>query len=656
MKETDRADILVKYAFELTDYLHLATRLLSVDEGGIRLPQFYRPAIEEHEQNGNRGTRGHWTVLIDWVRDSYFALAHQNNGREETLLRRWIEYREGLFNRLVLHVITEDEASDTELAQDIVLRGDPIGLWDMELHHELLLFLKKSAHRLDRSFQRDLTSAIERGPILEERRGQEAEQIEQRRKWEISVRLRQLANAGVPLSESSQSIAEWSRPSEIENPERETFLSWSGGARWLARKDQMRPGWEKPTLDQLVSALQEKELDAEEFEAIAIVRPCTAFLALRALGTSQAWPAIYWERLIWAAMARIRERKLRPQRERTLAELLSSAPEALFSQINISIAEFLESYAKTCPISDESGFNSLWTHAWLGISDSSNAPDDEVLSEALNSGAGRLGEAALHRLWKYKPSPDGGIPEVISPYLNSVASHPAGRLGRAFLMTQLSNLFAIDPHWTREHLIPRLNWASSTEARDLWSAYAWSASSGPNLLDAFKPYFLEALFRYTELAGQRTNLVHLFVTICLEEPSAFTRSQIRDVLAALPEAGIVDIANFMEELLNGDPEDRAKLWRDIVGPWLGRFWPSDTKRNTTATSLGLISCLVKTGPAFPEAVEWALEHLRSGTDHTLWRLEENEVHLQFPEASLDLLMAIVPDNESDPISLDTELA
>jgi hypothetical protein len=244
------------------------------------------------------------------------------------------------------------------------------------------------------------------------------------------------------------------------------------------------------------------------------------------------------------------------------------------------------------------------------ISDTNHLLNEDVLTQALNSAPGKLGEAALHRLWKYDPQASARLPEPLAPYFDAIAVDEAGRLGRVMLAAQLSNLFSIDPAWTKERFLPKMNWAASDEARGLWTSYAWSASAGPNLLNAFKGDLLETFNHYEELGEQRSNLVHLITAICLEEPSAFTAREIYNVIRAFPEDGLVAIGNFLEEQLNGRPEERADQWRDRIAPWLARYWPSEGERNTTATSLALVGCLLKTGEAFPEAVEWALEYLR----------------------------------------------
>ena len=98
------------------------------------------------------------------------------------------------------------------------------------------------------------------------------------------------------------------------------------------------------------------------------------------------------------------------------------------------------------------------------------------------------------------------------------------------LATRLYYLFAIDPDWTTEHLISRLNDGQSQEAADLWSAYGWSPSIGPNLLSAFKDPFLQILQNEALVGQKHGNLISLFMTVCMEAPGELTKEEIRSVV------------------------------------------------------------------------------------------------------------------------------
>ncbi|MBF0251635.1 MAG: SIR2 family protein [Alphaproteobacteria bacterium] len=140
-----KENFLASHAFTITEHLRHAVLLLSLDEAGFSLPWFYRPAIEEHGQNRNRDD---WTFLIDWARDGYFALAKRNPLHADILVRIWVESDIPLLHRLALHVLTEDSNADIRAAIKLLLSGDPANVWSIELHHEVMVFLRKVGQRL----------------------------------------------------------------------------------------------------------------------------------------------------------------------------------------------------------------------------------------------------------------------------------------------------------------------------------------------------------------------------------------------------------------------------------------------------------------------------------------------------------------------------
>ena len=113
--------------------------------------------------------------------------------------------------------------------------------------------------------------------------------MDQHRRWLISVRLRKLADAGIGLDAEARALADQSRPASAEDEEREDFRVWSGAVRWISKKEQIPSGWQKPGIAELVTALQNDEISAEGFEAVAFVRPCTAYLAVRQLASQGIW-------------------------------------------------------------------------------------------------------------------------------------------------------------------------------------------------------------------------------------------------------------------------------------------------------------------------------------------------------------------------------
>lgn len=633
-----KEDLLANHAFTITEHLRHSAQLLPLDEAGFSFSWLYRPAIEEHEQNRDRDD---WTFLIDWTRDGYFALAKRNPPYADLLVHLWIKSDIPLLHRLAIHVLTKDSKADIHAAIELLLSGDSANLWSSELHHEVMVFLRMAGDRLLAEDLDQLVETIKTGPPST---GTD-EKDHQQQEREISLRLSKLASSGAEFDAGTRQIADTYRPPPDEPRDRDEFLYWSGRAGWVGPRDLVRPDWQKaPPMVQLIGQARENLIGEDEFEGICIAWLSRALHTLRELSVTGNWPAAYWRRLLWSTNILRREGKLKPKTLGYLASLLLKAPDVLYLEIGSAISLYIEDLSEECPIKDEDTFRELWNKAWSAVASESDVDTDDVLTQALNSAAGRLAEAAFNRLWKYQPEAGKGLPEPVSSYFQSVAASNAGRLGRVMLAAKLSNLFAIAPDWTSRSLLPYMHWESD-EARDLWTAYAWAARAGPNLLAAIKADFITALANYPKLGEQRSHLVYLFMAASLDANTIIAPDDIHAVMANLPEDGLIDIVDFFENRLGDNEGEQIGTWENICLPWLRDYWPKAQVRNTTKTSIALVQCLIKTEEAFPAALQWAEEYLRPGTDHVLWRVRESRLHLRWPTDMLKMLAIMIPDND-----------
>lgn len=630
-------DFLANHAFTITEHLRHAAQLLPQDEDGPKISHHYRPAIEDHEQNRNRDD---WTFLIDWVRDGYFALSKKNPSLANLLVRLWIEHEIPLFDRLALHAITDDSNADIHSAAKLLLSGTPVNVWSFELYHEVMVFLRNAGQRLSAEDLSKLIEIIKIGPPYAIKN----EDDENFRKRAICLRLSKLASSGAKLDTEAQQIASTYRPLQDESPDRDEFLTWVGAPRWVEPQDHIRANWRKaPPINQLVDQAQQQQIDEEEFEGICITSLSRALHTLRKLSESENWPAMYWRRLLRSMNNPRHGEKPCPRYLRDAANLLLDAPNNLHAEIALESSQLIENLSRLWPIDHENTLRELWSKAWGAVDDASNIDTDDVLTQALNSTAGRLAEAAFNRLWKYQPEAEKGLPEPVSGYFEAIATSDSGRMGRVILAVKLSNLFAIAPDWTSQLFLPHMRWESD-EARDLWAAYAWAARAGPNLLAAIKDDFIEALGQYADLGEQRSNLVHLFLAASLDTQTIITSDDIRRVMANLPEDGLIDIAEFFENRLGEGEAEQANIWNNDCLPWLSEYWPKARKRSTPKTSTALVKCLIKTGNSFPTALEWASEFLRNGINHVLWDIKESKIHKIWPSEALRMLGIMISDN------------
>ena len=169
---------------------------------------------------------------------------------------------------------------------------------------------------------------------------------------------------------------------------------------------------------------------------------------------------------------------------------------------------------------------------------------------------------------------------------------------------------ALDQEWAKRWLVPLLDPEDSAQAANLWYAFGWSRTIGPDLLQAIKAPFLEVLRDGEVAARTEHNLTSIFIAVCLEAPNELTHEEISSVVSAMSERELKAVLECLTQRLIGEPSEQAQLWREKVGPWLETYWPAAEARNTAATSNAMVNMLVVCGDAFPEAARWSLNYLR----------------------------------------------
>ena len=625
--------LLTRHAETLTGYLEQALALAeSLAESADDFhpnSSLYRPSIAVRDQNHHQEE---WAFLIDLARDGYSALAVADRARGDHLLRRWVLSDQPLFRRLALHALTENPKSHIRLAERLLVAGRRPGVWESELRSEVLRFLRVAGSRLPRSLRVQIVRTIHAGPRRREGRRLPAELIRR----EKALRLRKLSLSGVRLDKKSRELAQ-EADSADEGPRTHDEVRWIGAEELAPNRLVLG------TVDDVLAAAEDGEISREGYQGLALKRPVKAISALRQLAQRGKWPGTIWEGFLWGFATRMETQRARQGLREYVPRLLSTAPDELFAEVGTAASDLVKDLAEKYGIEREQDLWSLWTRAWSGIGRCPPVISDlsDPLTHALNHPAGKLADAALIRLWKYEPEVGEGLPGPVRPYFEAIGSDPAGRLGRVELVSRLYSLFAIDPDWTKEHLIARLSRGRSEEAMDLWSAFGWSPTVSPDLLQEFREPYLEVLRDSTENLGRGKNLIGLFITICLEAPSQLTPDDIRGVTNAMSEGSLETVLEGLTQRLRGESAERATIWHDKLRPWLQEYWPTAAVRNTARTSRVMLGMLAECGDGFPDAVEWCLRYLRHLEGHGLYCLGENRHVEQHPSSVFQVLDRVV---------------
>ena len=635
---------LSRHADTLTGYLDKALTLIADDDDACPYSTLYRPSIAAHDQNQDHDG---WTHLIDLARDSYFALAEEAPARGDNLLRRWALSGHPLFERLALHALTENARSDIQLARKLLVAGRKPGVWETELLREALRFFRLAGSRLPRSLRVEIVRAIHAGPKTKPPKTATNYAEELRR--EKALRFYKLTVSGVRLDRKSRALAEEIASGiEDKSGERDEFWAWFGKPRFVSKTEFAPKELVDGSVDDVVTWIRDGKIGHHGFGGLVLLQPDKAFSALQNLAGSEEWPAEFWRDFLWSLCGLREKPQYNAELQRSVALRLSEAPGKFFSEVDSAAADFVKDLATDYETDQEQEIEELWMKAWsgVGMSTPKTGYPDDPLTGALNHVAGKLAEAALIRLQKYEPKVDGGLPSPIRIYFDTIVNDRDGKFGRVMLTTELYFLFGIDRDWVGKHLIPLLSLRSSEEARDLWSAYSWSATVGPDLLFAFKDSFLEILRDSDDGYRRKNHLTGLFVTICIEAPNLLTEQEIRSVVRAFPENALVTALNRLSRCLEVDPDARKDIWCKTVHPWLGAYWPAD--RNTPATSRAMLDLLAECGDAFPDAVGWSLDHLQPPNKPDFHQFERNGLAKKHPDSTLQVLDKVVVGDASSP--------
>ena len=631
-------DVLSRYAETLTGHLELALSLGEEDDEVYTNSILYRPSIASHGQNSKHDR---WTYLIDLVRDSYLAVARAERRRADNLLLRWAQSRRPLFRKLVLHALTENPKSDIRLARNLLVGGRNPGLWDLEMHREVLRFFRLAGKRLPRSLRAEIVRAIHTGPKAKKGLGHFGD-LERLRHGKALL-LHKLDVSGARLDKKSRALAdEYAAPAAGDH-ERDEFLVWHGEARWVGDEEFAPKNLVEGSVADVVAALKDERVGQDELRGLVDRKRVKVASALRQLAKQGVWPASYWQEFLWHLAVR-REGKGQPERLHDhVAGILAKAPDGLFDETGSAVAGFVSRLAEEYGTDREDDFRLLWTKAWPGKEVVEPALVDlgDPLTDALNYPAGKFAEAALVRLRKYEPKIGAGLPGAVRPYFDAIGEDPDGQLGRVMLATRLHYLFAVDTDWAREHIIARLDPGRSKEAARLWSAYGRSPSVGPDLLRAFKGPFLKILRNEGPEYRKLGNLRSLFMTVCLEAPEELSEQEIRGVVDVLPEKGLKTVLGSLKRRFTDEAAERERIWREKVHPWLREYWPQAAARNTAGTSQVILELLAECGEAFAQVAEWSLEYLRPIEGLGLYGFNENGHAEQHPESMLRVLDRVV---------------
>jgi len=572
----------------LTSHLiqaHLQLRAFGKANERWDLLSFHRSAIEPHEQD--RHPR-ELDTLVDAARDVIEWMLEHEPDRAHAVIEAWSASGVPLLRRLAIHGITESLQIDLDEKIAWVLDRDL--LYTPGLKHEIFRLLERVYPHTTEPIRVRLLERANRGPL-----GQAAENLEEMtREYEIFnllVWLRRVA-PDCPLAEEHFKAIQDAHP-DFGPREHPDFDSW------------MSIGWVGPqsplTVDELLAKRPHEEIEwLLTYQGDKFMGPDReGLLATITEAVAQSfewgWQLVVllqekedWSSDVWGSV-------FRGWQEASLTE-------NQWTEVLTLLADHTQLYGFAHPIADllEKGMgkeqdglplsclslaerlaNQLWD-ASAKEPREEEIESEDWLASAINHPGGKIAEFWLHALSKRRAEARegwAGLPVRYKQYFEKVLSGESytAQLGRVVLASQTHFLFALDADWTRENILPLLDWSrDQRRAQQAWHGFLawgrWNEALLPELLPLYEQTFPKLS---TELSIRHDQFCRHLASIAVYSSSnpmkdGWLRSFL---LEADPESHKSWATNVGHQLRSLNEESIQDLW----DRWMDDYW---TQRNT----------------------------------------------------------------------------
>lgn len=609
-----------------------------------------RPSISDHPQNHNFDD---WTALIQLCRDAWLATATHAPALAESELERWNLIKYPLFKRLVFYAATESPLINCTQGLKFLLQDNAWWLWSPETQRESLRLLMHLAGRLDCSQRDALCNVILAGPprqmYREDIQGEEWSRTVDSDVW---LRLTLWENTGSEMTgEAKQRLVEISAkfPQWQLSPDDQDHFPYrmeSGSGRNF-RTPRSLPRQH----EQLIEALRTRPVDdhwyEDDWEDICRTAPDEAIAAICALAGNEIWNVDVWR----VALQVFVENEVGLARIGEIGPPLLQVPKDTYTNLKHSYASFLKKLAKQIPSSS----HQLWFELLDKILEyaTDEIQDGEPVHAAINNPVGQATEALMDFWYQTDPALGAELPEPIKRRLTKLLEPQPREYvhGRVIMAAHLRSLYAGDPVWTTQKLLPLFNWETNpAEVRGLWEGYLWTPRINAELLDAFKSSFLATAHEYNDLGKHGSQYASLLTVVALELGPHFTKPELRDAFNALPQQGLAESAKMLARSVEGVEDRSEEYWNNRVKPLIESIWPKTHEKRSNCESTALARVCVHTQSLFPEAMNLLKPLLTKTKDFSLplHELVESGLAERYPLEALSLLGAIVDENEPWP--------
>lgn len=635
----------------LCDALDLLRELSDANELHDR-SHWVMPSILPHWQNYDFYD---WTLLIEMLRDSWLAVYKADLPCAIRVAKAWHEFPYPTFKRMALFAASYDNCIPPEQWVDWLLADGARWLWAVDTQREVCRLLALQGGNLTQSAQRRLETTVLSGPPRTMyREGISPDDLQYRIEASTWLRLIKLQESGINLSTIAvKRLTELSlehRHLQLKPYQREEFSAWRSGTGAPDYEENKKVDIAPRKCRELAEWLKQpprgdRFFHEDTWPDSCRKNMCNSLAALGLLAQKNIWPVERWQ----SALQVWQDKKLAICSWQHITPFIEAMPDTIMQNMAHSIAWWLNSVANAFELRREQ--NTLLLKLCrrvlsLSLEDAGDTSQDDdvvpdILSVAINHPIGLLTEAALHQWFSKELHDNKGLDPEIKVIFTISCMH---RYGRVTLMQYLTTLFRVDFPWTKEYLLPLLDWTENQkEAKSAWTGFLYSPRLYPPMLLAIKSQFLLTARYYAEL-GEIAPQYAAFVTYAaLGAMEGYMPEDFRQTIAILPQEGLEKVAATLVRALEGAGEQRGEYWENRVLPFWQHIWPKVRDRITPRIAESLAQLCIAADALFPAVLatvqDWLcpIEH----PSYTVDLLHQAGLCSRFPRESLNLLDCIL---------------
>lgn len=624
-----------------------------------------RAAIEMHHQNSHNAAEG---ILIDAARDVLeYLLTHQPE-RGIHLIEKWSTSETPIMRRLAIHGITENSklGYDEKVAW-LLERG---WLYGVEIKHEVFRLLKVTYPKLSNATRLRLLKEAEAGP----KRQEDKEVSERIRQYQIYNLLFWLHKADPNCALAADHFEAIQRANPDFGPrEHPDFDFWISTSTWGASSpitvEELLFNDPESAIDFLLCYQGEKLIEPDREGLLATVAGAVSRSfdwSWRLVQALQKENEPDLDSDIWASVLRGWEQSsLTEQQWDQILNLLITHRQLLRSDSEIAHLLTHGLTTEQVKLSSESTslaeniVDQLWDRYDSVSALEAGATVDNWLDLAINHLGGQSTEIWLHILSKRRSEAGDAwinIPLEFKKRFVKILSGESllAETGRVLLASQLHFLFALDPDWTQDNILPLLDWSvNEKRAQQAWHGYLVSGRWSQDLLPKMMPLYEKTFFRLKNGLSKelRYNFCgHLASIALFGTGSPLDDGWLWEFMKVVDEEDRISWASAMTRELALLKEDSAKeLWNR----WLNRYWSqriTGIPKPLSAKELEeMVYWSAELSPIFPEVVDKICKSKPPRLENT--HLYHNLVAQKFaalhPTGLITLLLHLLP-NAAQP--------